>query len=271
MGKFNPPFSYTGTVGKLSVYNVRGSDTPIVRRKGGPTKRQIKTKPSFAITRKNNMEFGGRAKIAGQVLDALRPLKYLADYNIAGPLNSMFIPIQELDTEHEKGERNIILSKNPGLLQGFNLNRRTPFDTIVTNQLAYTLSKETLTASISFPRLIPDVNFFVPENYPWYRFMVITGTVEDMFYHPKGYRPEKGIEENTRYLDVTEWLPVHAGAPAVTKQYTQLKDGFDGVEETANPGSYSILLAVGIAFGTMQKGQIEMVKYVGGAKILGMG
>jgi hypothetical protein len=271
MGKFQPPFSYTGSVSNLSVYKVRGSDTPIVRRKGGPTKRQIKTKPSFAITRLNNMEFGGRAKIAGQVLSALRPLKYLGDYNIAGPLNSLFIPIQELDTEHGKGERNIVLSKNPGLLQGFNLNRRTPFETIVANQLAYTLSKETLTASIHFPALIPDVNFFVPENYPWYRFMVIIGTVEDMFYHPNGYRPEKGKEENTWFLEVTEWLPVHAGAQAVTKQYTQLKDGFDGVEETANFSSYSILLAVGIAFGTIQKGQVEMVKYVGGAKILGMG
>jgi hypothetical protein len=270
MGKFKPPFSYTGSVSNLSVYYVRGSDIPIVRTKGGPTKRQIKTKPSFANTRRNNMEFGGRAKIAGQVLDALRPLKYLGDYNTAGPLNSLFIPIQELDTEHEKGERNIVLSKTPGLLQGFNLNRRTPFDTIVANQLAYTLSKETLTASITFPMLIPDVNFFVPGNYPWYRFMVIIGTVEDMFYHPTGYRPEKGKEENTWSLEATEWLPVHAGAPAVTKQYTQLKESFDGVEETANLSSYSMLLAVGIAFGTMQKGQIEMVKYVGGAKILGM-
>lgn len=162
------------------------------------------------------------------------------------------------------------MSKIPGLLQGFNLNRRTPFDTIVANPLAYTLSKETLTASITFPTLIPDVNFFVPGNYPWYKFKVIIGTVEDMFYHPKGYMPENGKGGNTWSLEVTEWLPVHAGAPTVTKQYTQLKDSFDGVEETANLSSYSILLAVGIAFGTMQKGQVEMVKYVGGAKILGM-
>jgi hypothetical protein len=271
MGKFNPPFSYTGTVGKLSVYNVRGSDTPIVRRKGGPTKRQIKTKPSFAITRLNNMEFGGRAKIAGQVLSALRPLKYMGDYNIAGPLNSLFIPIQELDTEHGKGERNIVLSKNPGLLQGFNLNRRTPFDTIVANQLAYTLSKETLTASIHFPALIPDVNFFVPENYPWYRFMVIVGIVEDMFYNPKGYQPEHGVEDYSWVLEVSDWLSVHAGVPAVTKQYTKLLDAYGGIEKITKLNSYSILLAVGIAFGTMQKGQVEMVKYVGGAKILGMG
>ncbi|HEX6426482.1 MAG TPA: hypothetical protein VF008_02305 [Niastella sp.] len=270
MGKFSPPFSYTGTVSNISVYKVRGSDTPIVRTKGGPTKRQIETKPAFATTRKNNMEFGGRAKITGQLLYALRPLKYLSDYNIAGPLNSLFIPIQELDTEHEKGQRNIILSKNPGLLQGFNLNRRTPFDTFVANQLAYTLSKETLTASITFPALIPDVNFFVPEYYPWYKFIIIVGTVEDMFYNPKGYQSHNGKEMYSAVLDESDWLTVHAGAPAVTKQYTQLQNAYGGVSKLAKLKSYSMLLAVGIAFGTMQKGKIEMVKYVGGAKILGM-
>lgn len=270
MGKFKPPFSYTGSVSNISVYTVRGSDQQIVRTKGGPTKRQIKTKPSFATTRKNNMEFGGRAKIAGQVLYALRPLKYLGDYNTAGPLNSLFIPIQELDAEHEKGQRNIVLSKNPGLLQGFNLNRRTPFDTIVANPLVYTLSKETLTASITFPVLIPDINFFVPGKYPWYKFIVIVGIIEDMFYDPKGYQPQHGREMYSSVLDESDWLTVHAGVPAVTNQYTALKDCYGDISKIAKLNSYSLLLAVGIAFGTMQKGQIEMVKYVGGAKILGM-
>src|SRR5262245_57370077 len=120
MGKFEAPMSYTGTVSNISIYKVRGSDKPIVRTKGGPTKRQIQTKKSFATTRKNNMEFGGRAVIVRQVMSALRPFKYMSDYNIAGPLNSLFIPIQALDTEHEHGQRDVVLSKNPGLLQGFN-------------------------------------------------------------------------------------------------------------------------------------------------------
>jgi hypothetical protein len=111
MGKFHPPFSFTGSVGNISVYKIRGSDEPVVRTKGGPTKKQIETKPSFATTRKNNKEFGGRARIAGQVLDILRPLKYLADYNLAGPLNTLFKPIQEMDTVNVHGQRNIELTK----------------------------------------------------------------------------------------------------------------------------------------------------------------
>jgi hypothetical protein len=127
-----------------------------------------------------------------------------------------------------------------------------------------------LTASITFPRLIPDVNFFVPEKYPWYKFLVIVGLLEDMFYHTNGYQPQHGTEMFSSVLDESDWLTVHAGAPAITKQYTELKECYGGVSEIAELNSYSLLLAVGIAFGTMQKGQVEMVKYVGGAKILGM-
>ena len=157
MGRMKQGFDVTGTVGKISIYNVRGSDEPIVRTKGGPTKRMVKTRKSFATTRRNNSEFGGRARMTRQVMSILRPMKYLGDYNLAGPLNSLFIPIQALDTVSEHGQRNIELTKNPGLLAGFNLNRRTPFSAIITNSTEYTISKETLTVTVTFPALIPGV------------------------------------------------------------------------------------------------------------------
>src|SRR5690349_4703742 len=99
------------------------------------------------------------------------PMKYLGDYNLAGPLNSLFIPIQALDTVHEHGQRNIELTKNPGLLQGVNLNRRTPFTTIITNSPDYTLSRDALTATVTIPELIPDVNFFPQNTFTLYKFI----------------------------------------------------------------------------------------------------
>ncbi|WP_143774190.1 hypothetical protein [Niastella vici] len=213
MGKFNPNSTFTGSVGNLSIYNVRGLDKPVVRTKGGPTKRQIKTKPSFAATRRNNSEFGGRAKITRQVMDALRPLKYLGDYNIAGPLNSLFIPIQALDTESEHGQRSIELSKNPGLMQGFNLNRRTPFNTIIANPLEYTLSKETLMGAVTIPALIPGVNFFVPGNYSWYKFIAVFGIIQDMFYDPKGYVNKAGKEVRWSFCKFRETDHNHPHSP----------------------------------------------------------
>lgn len=271
MGKLNPNSTFTGSVGNLSIYNVRGLDKPVVRTKGGPTKRQIKTKPSFAATRRNNSEFGGRAKITSQVMDVLRPLKYLSDYNIAGPLNSMFIPIQVLDTESEHGQRAIELSKNPGLLSGFNLNRRTPFNTIIANPLQYTLSKETLKASVTIPALMPGINFFVPGNYGWYKFIMVTGIIQDMFYGARGYVNKEGkeIHWSIRGRRETDWLSVSPQSPAFTiiDSLESLRQEF---KEVISMDAYSCLLGIGIAFGNMPNGHIEMVKYAGGAGVLGM-
>jgi len=271
MGKFNPNSTYTGSVGKISIYNVRGIDKPVVRTKGGPTKRQIKTRPSFAATRRNNMEFGGRAKMTGQVLEVLRPLKYLGDYNIAGPLNSMFIPIQALDTESELGERAIELSKNPGLLKGFNLNRRTPFSTIIANPLEYTLSKETLTGSVTIPALIPGVNFFVPGNYFWYKFCTVFGIIQDLFFASKRYVNKAGKELDWslyKYVE-TEWQSISQQSPAFTILASHESPDEED-KETISMNTYSCLLGIGIAFGNNTNGHIEMVKYVGGATVLGM-
>src|SRR4051812_43646930 len=164
MGRVKQHLSVTGSIGNISIYKVRGIEEPIARTKGGPTKRMVKTRKSFATTRKNNMEFGGRARMTSQVMQILRPMKNLGDYNLAGPLNSMLIPIQALDSVSGHGERNIELTKNPGLLEGFNLNRRTPFTTILINTPEYTLSKETLSAKVTFPKLLQGVNFFPAEN-----------------------------------------------------------------------------------------------------------
>ncbi|HEY8895422.1 MAG TPA: hypothetical protein VIM79_11430 [Niastella sp.] len=275
MGKFEPPFSYTGSVRNLSVYNVRGSDKPIVRTKGGPTKRQIKTKPSFDVCRRNNKEFGGRARMASQVMDILRPLKYLGDYNIAGPLNSLFIPIQTLDTVSEFGQRTVELTKNPGILQGFLLNRRTAIETIIANPLDYTLSKKTLTGTITIPELIPGINFFVPGQFSWYKFIAVFGVIQDLFYHPdsrEGYLNKAG--DDVRWTlglhRETDWLNLSAHSPAITIECS-LKSMRKDVQEMLSLDSHSCLLGIGIAFGNMPRGQVEMIKYVGGAKVLGMG
>jgi hypothetical protein len=271
MGKFHPLSGYTGTVGNVSIYTLRGSDKPVVRTKGGPTKRQIQTKASFAKTRKNNMEFGGRAKIAGQVMDLLRPFKYLSDYNIAGPLNSLFIPIQALDTEHEHGQRNVVLSRNPGLLQGFNLNRRTPFNTIIANPLEYTLTKETLSASVTFPALIPGINFFNPGKYSWYKFIILFGVIEDWFYSPKGYvnKGGKEVRWTIGWHRETDWMNISPELPSFTL-FGSIKKLRSDFKEVISLDSHSCLLGVGIAFGAMPNGHMEMVKYVGGATVLGM-
>ena len=250
----------TGSLQNLSFYKMRGSDKIIVRKKGGPTRKQVKHSPKFENTRRNNKEFGGRAIAAMYIKSALHHLMYLADYNITGPLNALLKPIQKLDTVSEWGKRSIMLSKNPRLLEGFTLNRRYLFESIVRTPVSYSIQDQQ--AIIDIPGLLPGINFMAPGNYPCYQLIAVAGLVPDVFYKDDrfGYLPL-----NDRYRTnqaFTDWLPVNKTTAATTLTVSGLP--------VSKPDDCSIIVAVGIAFGNMQGTEIQPVKYVGGAKVIGV-
>ncbi|HXB31141.1 MAG TPA: hypothetical protein VNW49_15035, partial [Puia sp.] len=96
MGTLNNDLSFTGSVGNLSAYTMRGHDKVILRTKGGATKRQIQTKAAFESTRNLNNEWKVVVKAAGLIRRGLNGLKPLAGYNISGPLNALVKKIQVL-------------------------------------------------------------------------------------------------------------------------------------------------------------------------------
>jgi hypothetical protein len=250
---------FTGSIENLSAYKMRGSDKIIIRKKGGPTKKQIKHSPKFDLTRRNNKEFGGRAKAATLIKRILHPLMFLADYNITGPLNALLQPIQQMDTHNEKGKRNILLTKNPRLLEGFTLNRRYLLDSIVRTPVSCTIQKQKVI--VDLPQLLPDINFVVPGNYPFYQFIAVAGLVPDLYVTEHGYQPKVERDYITEYTQ-SDWLPVNTLAPAgklIVKGLPLQK-----------PDTCSNMVALGIAFGTMKGQEIEPVKYIGGAKVIGV-
>ena len=86
---------FTGSMGNVSAYRMRGVDKIIIRKKGGATRDKIKNNPEFERTRQQNMEFSGRARGVHWMMAALRPLKVVADYSLSGPLNKVMKYIQE--------------------------------------------------------------------------------------------------------------------------------------------------------------------------------
>ncbi|MBO9201616.1 MULTISPECIES: hypothetical protein [Niastella] len=272
MSRYKKMLEIIGDLSDFSVYKIRGSDEPVVRRKGGPSSRMVKTHDAFENTRRYNMEFGGRATISSHVMNILRPMKLLGDYNLAGPLNAMFKPIQGLDTVSDLGERNIELTKNPKLLEGINLNRRTSFESIIANPLKYTLSKDALEASVTFPELIPNVNFFLPGNFGWYKFIAVLGMVPDVFFNFRGYCLKSGYHtrpSNSFKMAHSDWFTISQQSKAVTLT-CNIMDMRQAIIKEAGENNYSCLLGVGIAFGAMDRGEVEIIKYVGGGKILAM-
>jgi hypothetical protein len=264
MARLSSELTFTGSLGNISAYTRRDSDKIILRTKGGASKEVVKTSPAFVNTRRTNAEFGGRATASSFVMHALRPQKALADYNIAGPIITLLKPIQALDTQNEWGKRHVLLSKNPHLLQGFSLNRKVAFDSVLRTSLTCSVSRESCQARVEVPALLPAINFFAPQRYPLYSITAVLGVVPDLFYSDSGYKPSLPAYGNlVAAQQSSEWYPVQQGSPAFTLELST---------ERPPDEAFSLMLTVGIRYGTMLTPvDIKQEPYVGSARVMAMG
>src|ERR1700759_215971 len=104
MGNIISGSDFTGSVGPLTVFKMRGHDKLVIRSKGGASKRKIKTHSNFDSTRRLNQEWKVVTECGAEIRQRLDALKPLADYNISGPLNALIKKIQTSDTVNEKGK-----------------------------------------------------------------------------------------------------------------------------------------------------------------------
>ncbi|MDF2188881.1 hypothetical protein [Paraflavitalea sp. CAU 1676] len=287
MGKLNESFDFSGSVGNLSVYKMRGVEKPVVRRKGGPSREKVKTGERFEMTRRNNSEFGARAAMSKWILKSLLFHKTLADYNIAGPINSLLKPIQDMDEDNIYGQRALRLTRNPEILKGFSLNRNANFDAIVRTPVEYEFFESQTSVLITIPELKPYVNLFPNEKYPWFSIMVSLGLVPDLFFTQNGAPIDKSYDSFTNPMAasyvhkytfsdpgyayfqaaptslMTMWHPVKQGMPATTME-------LELVAEPPN-SNHTLILAVGFVYGYQENAtHIQAARYAGAAKILGV-
>ena len=198
------------------------------------------------------------------IMKMMWPQKALADYNIAGPLNALVKPIQELDTQSAFGQRHIILSKNKLLLQGFSLNRKNPFDSVVRAGVSCSLEPDTWSAQVNLPELLPGINFFARKDAPFFSIQIVIGMVPDLFYRDGKYLPSSlSYHENNVAIATTAW---HAAQGHQKKESLQVK-----LPEPPADEASSSLLSIGIRYGAVQNGgAIEQIRYAGCAKVLGV-
>lgn len=262
MAKLTLLLKYKGSLDELTAYELEGVEGVVVRRKAGPTKKQIQADPRFRNTRKNNKETAGCSAVAGLVLETLGVLRPVVDQSCCGRLNALFKVVQAADTQNPWGRRSVRLSQRPGLLEGFNLRKVLPLEGVLRNLLQGTVDKATLSAVVEVPALVPGVNFISPQAPPLYRVVATLGAVPDLYYETNGdqYLPAPGYKRVIAQTALTEWFPVKGGSEAATLSL-QLPE---------NPGvdDFSLLLTVGVQWGTVGGGgSVDIVKKVKSARI----
>jgi hypothetical protein len=260
MAKLNGPLDFEGSLGGISAYKMKGVKKSIIRKPGGPSREDIRTKPSCDIVRRINYEFGGRSRAGKYVRGCFKPLMSVSDFNPGPSICSIMNHIQPMDTSSEYGKRSVLVSKALYLLEGFNINQRNPFDTMVRHQPQAVIDKNSLSASVLFPALVPRVNFFPPGSHSYFRIAAVLAVLPDLFFKGEDYGPEGEFSIFPEKV-VSEWLVVKTGSEAM-----QLALQLPGAPSF---NSYSLVLSVGIEMGAAGKaGAIETTRHTGCGKIL---
>ena len=261
MAYLNGPFKFNGSLSNLTFYKRRDSDKTIVKEKWAPTREQIMNDKRFALTKKNCTEWDGCSKASKWIRRVLQPLDAVRDYNHAGTLSGLMKQVQKSDSISVYGERSVLLSEHPHLLKGFTLSRRTHLETLVRVPITCTINKAASSAIVALPQLVAGANFAPATPLPYFRLIASVGVVPDMLFTLYGYTPDIKPGHFTPAVAYTEWLGVKGGAPAREMELS--------LPYAVPFASYSLVLAVGLSFGTLDAlGNIIPVKYSGSGRII---
>ncbi|MGC3944105.1 MAG: hypothetical protein QM762_06195 [Chryseolinea sp.] len=245
---------FTGSLGNVSAYRMKGSDKIVLRTKGGPSKKMVATGKQFDITRRNNNEFSRRAKGSALILNAMSDLRRLADYKISAALNAVLKQIQALDTTSVFGERDIFLSRRPGLLEGFSFNREITFDATLLAPLRVSIDDLANRVTVVLPEIVHGTNFRTDGHYPWCRFVLAAACVPDLEWRDNGFPGNV-----PRGTSQTEWQPAMAEAAE-----RRVELSFAPASNRAS----TLVVGIGLQYGVVSpSGEIVPVNF-GCAKIL---
>ena len=260
----------TGGIRGVSFYTIAGSDRVIMRTKGGPKARRIKVGKEFEKLRKHQTEWAACVKFSFGVHHGLGETYRLADYNVSPVWNGMGKNLMKLDAGHAVGERLLQLSLYKQVLENFSLNRNYPFNAVLRVTPTFELNRETLTATVTFPRFNSGIDILNIQRLPYFRLIVSIGIVSDILYYPENnsenYMPVT-VTNGCSNSSISDWQSAN---DTINEQKLTVQLHESIVEDMTD--QVTVILSAGIEFGNVGfAGQISQVKRAGCAKILSVG
>jgi hypothetical protein len=244
MAKQTGPLKYTGTIGDIRHFKIKGLKGSFAGLIGGPSAEQIATAPEFARTRENMNEFGGCA-LAGKAvrIGFASVLSNMSDPQVTGRLTAIMKKINLEDGSEARGQRAVLVSAVPQYLVDFEFNRNRSFDGTLNAPM-------TITPSVARDESTLDVPIFNPLNYSsipagatHFRIINAIAVISDYAYNAisKVYEATDPTLDKLSAVAFSAYLPVNALTPLLTIVAT-----LPG--SPTMTASVSVLNAVGIEF-----------------------
>jgi hypothetical protein len=254
-----------GKIDGLSFYTMKGVEGTIVRRSSGHTKEKKNTDPKLRNFKLAGEDFSGRARMSKFLMGAFAHQKPMADYNIAGPLIALMKPVQELDGEGDYGARNVKLTAYPHVIKGFSFNKNNTLDTVIRFPVTGTIDRETLSAKVQFPELVPGINFAPSVKQPYYAFRISLAVVPDIIFNQGRHTPtHPDYPINCAKSVDSEWFSLQEGSKALEMEVNTII--------TPPDTNFTLILVAGILYGELKAlERIGQVRHAGSAKVLEVG
>jgi len=256
----------TGSVKGVSFFTRRGSDQVIMRTKGGVTKEKLATAPQYEGLRNHQKEWSGCTKFGSMTRYAFGGLNRLADYNITAVLNGMAKKLMKLDTESGLGQRGLQLSLHKQVMEGFNFNRQYPFNSVVRVGITGTIDRNNLQATVTIPRINPDIDLINIQRLPYFRLIIAIGTVSDVNYDAtqKAYMTAVPDLHGVSVVANGDWVPAQSLVPEHILTVQMSAD-----HQALLTEEVSVLLSIAVEFGAVGfNGEPTEVKYAGCGKVI---
>jgi hypothetical protein len=175
---------YTGNLGDVRHFKIKGQEGYFAGLIGGPSAEQVKTAKEFERTRENMNEFGGCAKAGKSVRVALAEvLNGMADPQCTGRLTAIMKRINLEDGTEARGVRKVEISTQRTYLYGFGFDKNISFASVSYVPYSLTFTPDRLTGTLTTMAVNPTNSINAPIGATHFRFINAIGVVSDFAFN----------------------------------------------------------------------------------------
>lgn len=235
---------YSGTMGGVRHFKIKGLDGDFAGLAGGPTSEQIYNDSAFARTRENMSEFGGCASAAKSLRVSLSQiLKQFSDSRLTGRLTAIMKQINLEDQSEARGQRVIEISTQRHYLTGLNFNSNLSLSSIFNAPYTLTDDGSRTMSKLDVPSFNPSSLITAPAGATHFRLVNAISIVSDFIYNTTTgkYEPVAATINELSDIKYSDYINLNAVTPPIL-----VPTSLNNVPEMR--GDVSLLNCIGIEF-----------------------
>lgn len=202
---------YSGTMGGVRHFKIKGLQGDFAGLVGGPSGEQVKTDAAFERTRENMNEFGGYATAGKSIRVGLsQVIKSMSDPQMTGRLTGILKKINLEDQTEARGYRAILISQERQYLVGFPFDRNISFEGVFVAPYTISHDEERKVGTLTVPAFSPANLVSAPSGATHFRLINALACVSDFAYNDQtgSYEPIDAKNNELSDTKYSDYLPL---------------------------------------------------------------